>query len=230
MNAAVVHSFQQPPRYGTFPDPQPGEGETLIQVRAAALTPLVKAQVSGQHYSGGAALPVVPGADGVGLLPDGRRVYFAFPRTPYGSMAELTAVRDEYCVPLPDGLDDVTAAALGNPGMSSWAALRRAAFQPGEAVLINGATGVSGRLAVQIARHLVAGHIVATGRNPAALESLKDLGADTLIPLGDTSERLTERLREVIRAQGVTVMLDYLWGPSAERLIGAFAGRRWLRW
>jgi NADPH:quinone reductase-like Zn-dependent oxidoreductase len=140
-------------------------------------------------------------------------------------MAELTAVRSSQCVALPDDLDDVTAAGVANPGMSSWAALKeRAKFVSGETVLINGATGVSGRLAIQIAKHLGAAVVIATGRNEASVEELPSLGADVTIALDQTPEQLTEVFRKVIKERGVNVILDYLWGASAERLIAAIGG------
>lgn len=225
MKAAVVHDFNASPRYGDFADPAAEPGETLVQVRAAALSQLVKSQAAGRHYSSGKTLPLVPGVDGVGLLPDGRRVYFAFPRGPFGAMAHTTVVKAAYCVPVPDDVDDLTAAAIGNPGMSSWAALtERAHFQRGENVLINGATGVSGRLAIQIARHLGANKVIVTGRNATSIEGLAALGADVLIPLDAPASALTETFRDTIRSHRVDVILDYLYGPSAESLLGAVGG------
>jgi NADPH:quinone reductase-like Zn-dependent oxidoreductase len=139
-------------------------------------------------------------------------------------MAERAAVRREQCIPLPDGVDDVTAAAIANPGMSSWAALKeRAHLVAGENVLINGATGVAGKLAVQIARHMGAKKIIATGRNAQALEELKELGADVVIPLTLSAEDLEAALHEQFAGDGVHVVLDYLWGKSAEMLIVAAA-------
>lgn len=137
-------------------------------------------------------------------------------------MAQTTVVERCHCIAVPDGVDDVSAAALGNPGMSSWGALMgRAKFQPGENVLINGATGVSGRLAIQIARYLGAGKVLVTGRNAGSIEGLKALGADVLIPLDAPIEQLTETFRSILREHQVNVILDYLWGPSAESLIHA---------
>jgi NADPH:quinone reductase-like Zn-dependent oxidoreductase len=158
------------------------------------------------------------------LLPDGRRVYFAFPRAPLGAMAERVAVRADYTVVLPDNVDDITAAAIANPGMSSWAALiERVQFQRGEAVLINGANGTSGRLAIQIAKHLGASRVVATGRNPASAAELRALGADEFVLLTQSPDDLTTEFRAQI-AKGVDVVLDYLWGPSAEAFLSAATG------
>ena len=163
------------------------------------------------------------GFDGVGRLDDGRRVYFALPRAPYGSMGEWTVASSAHCVALPDGLDDVTAAAIANPGMSSWAAYKeRAMLSAGETVLVNGATGTAGRLAVQIAKHLGAAKVIATARNLEALKSVAALGADVTIPLVEDAAALENVFKEQFAA-GVDVVIDYLWGPSAERLLTAAA-------
>lgn len=223
MKAAVVEAFDRPPRYRDFDEPVAQAGEVIVTVKAAALSQLVRAQASGKHYSSGRP-PFVPGADGVGLLADGRRVYFAFPRGPVGAMAERVAVQAACTVPLPDTVDDLTAAAIANPGMSSWAALiERAAFRAGEAVLINGANGASGRLAIRIARHLGAGRVIATGRNPASEAELRALGADAFVLLTQPAEALVAAFRSEI-ARGVDVVLDYLWGPSAEAFFAAATG------
>jgi NADPH:quinone reductase-like Zn-dependent oxidoreductase len=106
MKAAVVHDFAQAPQYAEFRDPQPGPGEVLVSVTAASLSQLSKAQASGKHYRSDGVVPFVSGADGVGRLSDGRRVYFAFPTYPFGSMGEHSIVRRSLCVPLPGDLDD----------------------------------------------------------------------------------------------------------------------------
>ncbi len=123
MNAAVVTSYGAPPRYASFGDPVPGEGEQLVTVAAAALHPIVRAMASGKHYGSSGSLPIIPGVDGVGRLADGRRVLFGISRPPYGTFAELGLASAYWCLPLPEALDDVTAAALPTPAMSSWVAL-----------------------------------------------------------------------------------------------------------
>lgn len=220
MKAAVVETFDRPPVYTDFPAPEVGAGEVLIDVRAAALSQLVRAQAAGRHYTQ-ATPPFVPGADGVGCLADGRRVYFAFPRAPVGAMAERVAVAEAYTTSLPDTLDDVTAAAIANPGMSSCAALlERAAIRPGERVLIHGATGASGRLAIGIARYLGATHIVATGRRESSAAALAALGADAYIALEQSERDLYEAFVQAI-GEGVDIVLDYVWGPTAQTLLKA---------
>ncbi len=216
MRAAVVHAFDGPPSYGAFEEPRLAPGEIVVEVAAAALSPLARIQASGKHYSSQAALPFVPGVDGVGRLADGRRVYFAFPARPWGALAERVAVRSEYTVPVPPGLDDVTAAAIANPGMSSWVALKsRARLQAGEGVLVNGATGTSGRLAVRIARHLGAGRVVVTGRNEARLAELAAEGADAVISLNGPADELVRAFRRGARRRR---------GPGRARLSVGPAG------
>jgi NADPH:quinone reductase-like Zn-dependent oxidoreductase len=223
MKAAIVLDVGKPPIYGDFPEPVPAEGETRITVTAAAFSHVTQGRASGEHYSSSGMSSFVVGMDGVGRLDDGRRVYFVLPPAPFGSMAEYAVVRPAQCVVLPDGLDDVTAAAIAIPGMSSWAAMtERAKLTAGETVLVNGATGTAGRLAVQIARYLGAKKVIATGRNPEALQSLVALGADLTIPLVQDEEALEKTFMEPF-SEGVDVVLDYLWGPSAERLLIAAA-------
>jgi NADPH:quinone reductase-like Zn-dependent oxidoreductase len=140
-------------------------------------------------------------------------------------MAEITVVRGENCIPVPDDVDDVTAAAIANPGMSSWAALtERALLQKGDCVLVNGATGASGRLAIQIAKHLGAGTVIATGRSMERMAGLKDLGADILLPLDQEADALKKAFHEAIHGHKVDIVLDYLWGPPAECLLAAASG------
>ncbi len=223
MNAAVVESVGNLPHYGSFAEPTVGEGEVLVKVRAAALSNLVKARASGAHYSSGTIVPFVPGYDGVGSLPDGQRVYFFGPTSPFGTMAEWSVASPSRIVPLPDGVDDVTAAALGNPGLASWGALLgRARLVAGESVLVNGATGVAGQQAVQVAKYLGARRVIATGRDEAALSLLRTLGADETISLRQTVDALAESFSKVLPE--VDVVLDYLWGESAEAILTAAKG------
>jgi NADPH:quinone reductase-like Zn-dependent oxidoreductase len=228
MKAAIVVEAGKAPVYGDFKEPVPANGEVQVTVSAAALSNVVKSRASGTHYSSSGQLPFVVGIDGVGRLEDGRRVYFVLPKAPFGSMSEKTVIRPSQCVSLPDDLDDVTAAAIANPGMSAWAAFKeRAKLTAGETVLVNGASGTAGRLAVQIAKYMGARKVVATGRNAEALRALPVLGADVTIPLGDAGDAFEDALKEQFAGDGIDVVLDYLWGPSAERIIiaGAKAGK-----
>ncbi|MDN7543007.1 quinone oxidoreductase family protein [Burkholderia cenocepacia] len=219
MKAAVVEGDGQRPVHTEFEPPSAMPGHSLIDVTASALSRIAQGRAAGTHYSSVGAYPFVVGVDGVGRLDDGRRVYFFGAPAPFGAMAERTIAPDTQCVPLPDALDDVTAAAIAIPGMSSWAALtERARFVAGETVLVNGATGTSGRLAVRIAKHLGAVKVIATGRNAAALQALLSAGADAVVSLQQDDVHLARALEPHFRA-GVDVVLDYLWGASAQTLL-----------
>ena len=215
MYAAVVHAFDAPPRYTMFADPVAGDGERLVTVSAAGLHPIVKALAKGSH---------IAGIDGVGKMEDGTRVYFGIARSPFGTFSERSLAASWMCLPLPEAVDDVTAAGIANPAMSSWAALTaRAKFVAGESVFILGATGVAGQLAVQVAKRLGARRVIAAGRNPRALEKLKTLGADSVISLDQDQAPLVSAFRTEIAGAGVDVVLDYLWGQPAELVLQAIS-------
>ena len=226
MNAAVLHTLDKPPRFERFSEPVAKEGEVVVHVRAAALKPIDKQMASGSHYAAFRELPVVCGMDGVGCLDDGTRVYFASPRPPYGSMAHHTVVSRSRCFPIPDNIDDDIAAAVVNPGLSAWGALAwRAQLTPGETVLILGATGVTGKLAIQTAKLLGAGRVIAAGRNEQVLNTLNDLGADATISLNQSGQELTEAFGREAGDTGFDVVIDYLWGAPTEALLTAIARR-----
>jgi NADPH:quinone reductase-like Zn-dependent oxidoreductase len=229
MYAAVLHKLGSTPRYEQFDDPVAGDGEVLIKVLAASLKPIDKGMAGGKHYASFRELPVVCGVDGVGTLETGQRVLFGGSRHPFGAMAEKAVAPRAFCFPVPDGLDDATAAALPNPAGSSWLPLKyRAKLKPGETVLVLGATGAAGKLAVQIAKILGAGRVIAAGRNPKALESTRSLGADTTIQLDQPRQNLVEAFTSAAKDRngkdGIDIVLDYLWGPPTEALVEALTG------
>ena len=193
-----------------------------MQVRAASLKPIDRLMAGGAHYASPRELPVVCGVDGVGVLDDGTRVFFGGARRPYGAMAELAVVARAHCWPVPEGLDDATAAALPNPALSSWLPLVwRAKLAAGETVLVLGATGIAGKLAIQIAKILGAGRVVAAGRNEQALDSLGGLGADAAIQLQGSDREVTEAFAREAGEKGYDVILDYVWGHPTELLLAA---------
>jgi NADPH:quinone reductase-like Zn-dependent oxidoreductase len=222
MKAAVLHELGKPPRYEEFSEPAAGEGEAIVRVLAASLKPIDKQLAAGTHYASPRELPVVCGADGVGQLADGTRIFFGGPRRPYGAMAERTVVPAGFCFPVPSGLDDATAAALPNPGVSALLSLNsRARVAKGETVLILGATGITGTLAVQIAKLLGAGRVIGAGRNPEALEKLRELGADATIQLDQPDEELKKAFTREAGDGGFNVIIDYVWGRPTEVLLAA---------
>jgi len=229
MKAGIITAAGKSPVYGDFNEPVACEEKELITVSASALSQFSKSRSSGSHYSSDGTFPSVAGADGVGRTADGRRVYFVLPEAPYGALAEKSLVRTKQCVAVPDGLDNVTAAAIANPGMSAWAALvERAQLQPGETVVVNGATGIAGRLAVQLAKYLGASKVIGTGRNESGLQELLSLGADVVIPftLGTFHPLGAKHYEQTLIAEfahDIDVVIDYLWGESAKTIIVAIA-------
>jgi NADPH:quinone reductase-like Zn-dependent oxidoreductase len=229
MKAAIITEAGGTPICGEFSEPVACQGKELITVTASALSQFSKSRSSGSHYSSDRQFPSVAGADGVGRTADGRRVYFVLPQAPYGALAEKSLVRSTQCLVVPDGLDDVTAAAIANPGMSAWAALvERAHLRTGETVLVNGATGTAGRLAVQLAKYFGADKVIATGRNETELQELRSLGADSVIPftLGASSPLGAKHYEQALIAEfahGIDVVIDYLWGETAKTIIVAIA-------
>lgn len=228
MFAAVVRSFDHPPRYEEFTAPEAvGEDEVGVEVLAAALHPRVRSAADGSHYESTGELPLIPGIDGVGRTDDGEIVYFVLPDTLLGSMAERVVIDRRRSAVLPDGIDAATIAAAMNPAMSSWIALRkRISFSPGQSVLVLGATGNAGQMAVQIARHLGASHVIAAGRNPARLAALEDLGADRTVSLDGDPETADTALGAAADEANVDVVIDYLWGSVTERAIPAILKAR----
>jgi len=180
----------------------------LIDVLAAGLHHVARGRASGAHYSAGESLPLIPGIDGVGRDADGKLRYFVQGPGQMGSMAEKAVIESDHSIKLPSDADPVTIAAAMNPAMASWLALRcRVPFRKKMKVLILGATGSSGSLAVQIARHLGASQVIAAGRNENKLAQLPALGATDVATLGDS--RLGTLAREV------DIVLDFVWGEGA---------------
>jgi len=226
MKAAVMFGQGDVPQYVEVPDPVvQNENEVLVSVKAVALKHFDKGRAKGTHYSttSNKQEAKIVGGDGVGLLPDGTRVYALGVS---GMMAEKAIVERDRIVPLPAGLDDVTAAALPNAVIGSAMALRfRAGIEPGDTVLVNGATGFTGRVAVQIAKHYGAKRVIATGRNPRSLDELRELGADEVISVQQSDGEFAARLRELHGQTPFNVVVDYLWGHTAEMILASLKGR-----
>lgn len=217
MKAAVITELGKAPVYADFDEPSPQDG-VVVTVAAASLKNIDKGLVSGRHYgSSSLALPSVAGVDGVARLDDGRLVYTGA-LAPFGMMAERALIDPNRAVPVPDGVDPAVAAALPNAGLSAWFALEYAGLvQPGQNVLILGATGVTGGVAIQLAKNVFgAGQVTAVGRNPSRLDWLRGAGADVVIPLGDD---LREQIAAEHALRPIDVVIDYLWGDPAEQTL-----------
>jgi NADPH:quinone reductase-like Zn-dependent oxidoreductase len=226
MKAAVVSSFDSAPRYEEFPAPIPaGDDDMVVDVIAAGLHPRVRSQADGSHYTSAGELPLVPGIDGVGRGPDGLLRYFVLPDTRVGAMAEQAVIDTRRSIVLPEDADPIAVAAAMNPAMSSWVALRqRVPFRAGQNVLVLGATGNAGQMAVQIAKRLGAQQVVAAGRNAARLAGLPALGAAATVLLDGDADRGARGLGEA--GAEVDVVIDYLWGEPAAAAMGALVTGR----
>jgi NADPH:quinone reductase-like Zn-dependent oxidoreductase len=220
MRAAVVNDFGRPPEYGEFAEPEPAEGEVVAAIRAVAVSNLVRLVAAGKHYSSASKPPMVAGVDGVAELPDGSLVYVPGIRSPWGTLAERAAVSLAAARPVPSGLDPAQASAVVNASFASWLPLTRI-LAPGATptVLVIGATGAAGSVAVPIAKHLGARRVIAVGREGDALRRIADHGADEVIPLDDDLEAALTR----VGADGVDVVLDFLWGETAITAMPALA-------
>jgi NADPH:quinone reductase-like Zn-dependent oxidoreductase len=226
MRAALVRQHGQPPELGSHPAPRRGPGQALIQVTAAPVNPLDLLCASGTSYFGRPALPYAPGAQGVGTveeadsLPAGARVWFscdAGMRPGDGAMAELCVAEESSVLPLPDGVSDDLAAALGLSAIAAWMALGwRGGLRPGEHVLVLGASGTVGQVAIQAARLLGAGRVIAACRDGRGRARAADLGADAVADLtGEDLDTVTSRLAEATAGR-VDLVLDPVWGRPAE--------------
>lgn len=224
MRAAIVSEYQAPPVPGERPAPQLAEGEALVELRAAALNPADLAIASGSFPAGSPPLPYVPGIEAIGTVVEsgrfapGTRVWASGRGLGVGSngtFAEQFVASDDVLVEVPAGADDLVAAALGVAGLAGWLPLAwLAPVRPGETVLVLGATGSVGSIAVQAAKILGAGKVVAVGRDVRRLEYIRELGADSVVELG--GDDFGERLAAAVEGSPPTFVLDALWGPPLE--------------
>jgi NADPH:quinone reductase-like Zn-dependent oxidoreductase len=218
MRAAVLHEYGVPSP-GEFEEPAPAADQAVIEVLAAGLNPVDVAICAGRFYAGKPPLPSIAGREGVGML-DGERVYFDAPIAPFGSMAERALVDPGSTYPVPEGLDEGIAVALGISGLAAWLALTwRAKLQPGEHVLVLGASGVLGQIAVQAAKLLGAARVVAAARSAEGLERCLALGADAAVRLGEP-EDLPLAFAEAAEGR-IDVIIDPLFGEPFVAAVNA---------
>jgi NADPH:quinone reductase-like Zn-dependent oxidoreductase len=216
-HGAVLRRLGDTPRYEPFPAPVAGADEVVVTVTAAALKPSDRWMAAGVHYAP-PAFPAIVGLDGVGRLGDGTRVAFFGPVPPYGGMAERTLVRRGRWFRVPDGVDDTIAAAVLNPGGAAWKTIVwEGEVSAGQTVLVLGATGMSGRIAAQLATARGA-RVVAAGRDRRVLDDLLTRGVDTVLRV----DRPHDELADAIAAEGpYDLVADYLWGAPAEAALAA---------
>ncbi|TWJ01623.1 NADPH:quinone reductase-like Zn-dependent oxidoreductase [Mucilaginibacter frigoritolerans] len=226
MKAAVMYQQGGLPQYTDFPEPiAQNDDELLVTVKAVAIKHLDKSRASGKHYSSDekATSGRVIGGDGICVLADGTRVYGMGIS---GMLAEKATIHKDRIVKIPEGLDDVSAAALPNAVIGAAMGLKfKADIQPGDVVLINGATGFTGRVAVQIAKHYGAKKVIVTGRNQQSLNDLLSLGADETVGLLQDDESFKAQLTGIHSLTPIDVIIDYLWGHTAEMILACIKGK-----
>jgi NADPH2:quinone reductase len=223
IHAALVESFSEPPQYRSIPAPRADSRHPVAEMLAVGVHPVTRGIAAGKHYASSLRLPFVPGIDGVVRMPDGTLAYIG--GAGGATLAERILVDPSAAIPLPAGTDPATVAASMNPAMSSWIVLQaRVPFEPGQSVLVMGATGSAGSLAVKAARHLGAGRVIAAGRNRDRLDRLLSSGADETVVLSDDDQATSASLAEA--AAQVDIVLDYVWGPRAELAMRAILGAR----
>jgi NADPH:quinone reductase-like Zn-dependent oxidoreductase len=226
MKAAVMYRKGELPEYTDFPEPvAQQEDEIVVSVKAVAIKHFDKGRASGKHYSSDAPKEEgrVIGGDGICLLADGTRIYGMGAS---GMLAEKAVIEKDRIVKLPDGINDATAAALPNGVIGAAMALRfKADIQPGDVVLINGATGFTGRVAAQLAKYYGAKKVIVTGRNKQSLKELLLSGADELISVTQTDEEFIAAIKKVHAESPLDIVIDYLWGHTAEMILASLKGR-----
>ncbi len=236
MRAALITALGEPPELGTVPDPGRGEGEVLLEMLAAPLNPVDLSVASGGFFAGHPPVPYVPGAEGVGRVLEGRELepgtlvwtgQHGLGIARDGVMAERALASESQVVPVPGGADPALAAALGIAGLAGWLPVAwRAPVRAGETVLVQGATGVVGQVAVQAAKLLGAGRVVAAGRRPAGLARCRELGADATVELRGQPD-LADELAAACGTKPPTLIVDPLWGePLTAALQAAGQGAR----
>jgi NADPH2:quinone reductase len=221
---------------GEAPEPERKPGEALVEVIAAPLNPVDISVASGRFFAGAPPVPYVGGAEAVGRVVEGDRVAagtvvwtgmqgLGIDRD--GTFAERVAAREDGLVPVPDGADPALAASCGIAGLAAWLPLAwRAPVRSRETVLVLGATGTLGLVAVQAAKILGAGRVVAAGRSRDRLERARQAGADEVVVIGG-QDGLAAALKEACGGDGPTLVLDPLWGdPLVAALAAAAPGAR----
>ncbi len=222
MRAAVISELGRPPEVADRPEPS---GEAVYEISAVSLNPIDVNVGAGRYFGGHPELPFVPGCEGVGHAADGTRVYLfgdGLGLARDGLLAERAAAPADLGIPLPDSASDELAASCGIAGMAGWMPVAwRAPVREDDRVLVLGATGTVGLVAVQAAKLLGAGHVVAAGRNPERLQRAAELGADATVSLAE--DDLVAAFKEAAGGAGPTYIVDTLWGEPVAAAIQAAA-------
>lgn len=220
MKAAVLTEYGKVPEYLDYKDPKTtNDQQIIVNPVASSIKRLDIGKAAGKHYTNFDPLPAVMGMDGVAKTDEGKLV---FSMGLSGMMAEKAIVDKNRLVDVPADLDPAIAAAMPNVLMGSDVALTvRGNISDGDVVLVNGATGSTGTMAVQMAKYRGASKVIATGRNADKLESLKKIGADEIVVLSDSEAEITQQIKKIYDQYPISIVVDYLWGKPAEMILSA---------
>jgi NADPH:quinone reductase len=233
MRALLIEELHRSPRLADIDEPTPGQSEVLLRIVAAPINPVDVSIATGNFFAGHPPLPYVPGVEAVAHVERGSAQSTDLVFTCLqglgtkrnGSCAEFAIESAESLIPVPDGIDPALAAAIGTAGLAAWVPLtRRAPVAPGDKVLVLGATGTAGLVAVQAAKLLGATKVVAGGRRPKGLERALQLGADAAVQLTDTAD-LAGAFRKACGSDGPTLIFDPLCGEPLAAALEAAAPR-----
>jgi NADPH:quinone reductase-like Zn-dependent oxidoreductase len=226
MKAAVLRGPGSEPEYADFAEPPVPSGRELVELAAAGIHPVVRSLAAGRHYGSTGTYPLIPGIDAVARTASGGLVYTGYVESPYGTLAQRMAVPATMKLPLPDGAEPARVAGGLNPGLASWLPLRQRQSEAGPlgTVLILGATGMAGLLAVQNARLLGADQVIAVGRDQARLARATAHGA-TAVPLRGDRDTTAVALADALGGTAPGLVLDFIWGAPAEAAFAALARR-----
>ena len=233
MPAAVINRHSAPPEHVLWPIPRREHGQALVRVTAAPISPLDLLCASGTSYFGAPRLPYIPGVQGIGIVMEadilvpGQRIWFtcdAGMKPGDGSLALYCVIDESSALVLPDQVDDDLAAALGLSAIAAWMALTwRGHLQPGEQVLVLGASGAVGQVAAQAAKLLGAGRVIAASRDEAARSRALTLGADAIVDLsGNDVDEISKRILAACEGP-LDLVIDPVWGLSAEAAVRVLA-------
>ncbi len=215
MKAAILHHYDESPKFGEQPCPEPIAGQECIRVKAAPLKNFDRLTTRSQFYARIKNLPAVIGSDGVGLTSNGKRVYAPGAT---GMLAKHAIIDPSKAIAIPENVDWETAAALPNAVMGAVLPLViKGNIQKGDRIIIHGATGFTGQIATQAARYYGAQSIIVTGRDERRLNRLEKWGATEILSLQDSS--WTSRIEELQKEKPADIVLDYIWGSPAEALL-----------
>ncbi len=225
MKAALIRSADAPAEYADFAEPEASKGREIVELVAAGIHPVVRSLASGAHYGSRGVWPSIPGVDAVARTADGALVFTGFAESPYGTLAERIAVPTSMRLPLPEGADPAQIAGGLNPGLSSWMPLTARVAEVGAlgTVLVLGATGVAGVLAVQNAIILGAVRVVGVGRNADGLARAAAAGAAATVPLTGEREIDANAIATAIGDAAPSLVLDFVWGTPAESVFHALS-------